>query len=78
MHILAQVNGEGLIHTLWVALLVGICIGIVYAVGRWFITKLFPGFPMALMIWNGLFILIGAALAINFVMSLAGHPLVRW
>ncbi len=76
--LLAQVSGEGLIHTLWVALLVMIAIGIIYAVGRLFLTKLFPAFPMAMMIWNGLFILIGAALAINFVMSLAGHPLIKW
>ncbi len=70
-------SGEGLIHNLLMALIVMICGGILYMMGRYFFTR--EGVPgIAMTIWNGLFILVGGIVLINFLMSLAGHPLVRW
>ena len=75
---LAQISGDGLVHQLLVVLIVGICVGIVWWLGRYFITALtLPAIVMT--IWNGLFILLGALFLINFLLSLTGHPfLPRW
>jgi len=70
-------SGSGLIHSLLAVLIVGICIGIVYAVGRWFILKLTQS-ALVMTVWNGFFILVGAIIVINFLMSLTGHPFIQW
>jgi hypothetical protein len=72
-----NVGTSGVVRSLLVALLVAICIGIVYVMGRWFFTR--PSVPPIIMlIWNGLFVLVGGIFLINVVMSLAGHPLIVW
>lgn len=77
MHMLAQISGDGLVHQLLVVLIVGICVGIVWWLGRWFITAL--GLPAIVMtVWTGLFLLLGAICLINFLLGLTGHPLIRW
>jgi hypothetical protein len=74
---LAQVSGDGLVHQLMWVLLVGVCVAIVWALGRYFITKLgAPG--MVMTCWNGLFLLLGAIFVINFLLGLAGHPFIKW
>lgn len=75
--LLSQINGDGLIHQLLIVLIVGICVAIVWALGRWFIMKFaVPGVVMTC--WNALFLLLGAIFVINFLMSLAGHPFITW
>lgn len=70
-------SGDGFIHQLLMLLIIGICVGIIYAMGWWFFRR--PGLPpMAMMIWNGIFILIGGIVIINFLLSLGGHGFVRW
>jgi hypothetical protein len=70
-------GGSGLSHnifTIFVAILIGL---IVWALGRFF----FPKFKMpevGMMIWDGLFVLIGAIAVINFLAGLAGHSFVQW
>jgi len=74
---LSSSSSDGFIHQLLFILLVGICIGIVYAVGWWFIKR--PPIPPIIMtIWQGLFILIGAIIIINFLLSLGGHGFIKW
>lgn len=70
-------GGGGLIHSLFMILIVGICVLIVWAVGRWVITK-FAAPAIAMTIWNGLFILIGAIVIINFLLSLGGHGFITY
>lgn len=70
-------GGDGLIHDLFAVLIIAICVGIVWAVGRWFIVKLaLPALVMT--VWNGFFILVGAIVVINFLLSLSGHGFITW
>lgn len=69
-------NG-GLVQSLFYFLIIGICVALVWWVGTWFISKLgAPG--VASTVWNGLFILVGLIVIINFLMGLSGHPFIRW
>lgn len=70
-------GGSGFVHQLLMILIIGICVGIVYAMGWWFLKRP-PIPPMALTIWNGLFILVGGIIIINFLLGLAGHPFIQW
>jgi hypothetical protein len=67
----------GLVHSLFFFLIIGICVAAIWWVGRWFFVKLaLPA--VAMTIWTGLFILIGLIVLINFLLSLTGHPFIRW
>lgn len=69
-------SGDGLVHQLFLFLIIGLCVAVIWWAGRWFITKLaLPA--MAMTVWTGLFILIGVIVLLNFLLSLAGHPLLR-
>ena len=59
-------NGDGIVHGLLMLLIVGICVGLIYWVGKWFIGTLGAP-PMAGKVWDGLFLLIGlrVSLALN-------------
>jgi lipopolysaccharide export LptBFGC system permease protein LptF len=70
-------DSSGLVHQLFLFLIVGICVALIFWVGRWFITKLAAP-PAALTIWTGLFVLVGLIVALNFLLGLAGHPFVKW
>jgi hypothetical protein len=69
-------GGDGMVHQLLMFLLIGICVGLIYWVGKWFIGSVGAP-PMASKVWDGLFILIGLIVIINFLLGLAGHPLFR-
>ena len=74
---LAAISGEGLIKDLLKVFGIIICALIVWGLGRYFFPKL--KMPAGgLMIWDGLFILLGALVLINFILGLFGSPLVRW
>jgi hypothetical protein len=73
---LITTGSGGLIHQLLFVLLVGICVLLIWWVGTWFISKLAAP-AIVKTIWDGLFILIGLFVVINFLMSLSGHPLVQ-
>jgi hypothetical protein len=69
-------SGGGLINGLLTTLLIGICVLLIWWVGRWFITKL--GAPAIVStVWDGLFILVGLFVAVNFLLGLTGHALVN-
>ena len=70
-------SGDGFVHQLIAILLIGICVGIVYAMGWWFLKRP-PIPPVALTVWNGLFILVGGIIVINFLLSLGGHGFIHW
>lgn len=74
---LAAVDGEGMVRQLLVMLVVGICVLVVWLMGRFFLTK-FGAPPIAMTIWNGLFVLLGGIVIINFLLSLIGHPMVKF
>ena len=70
-------SSSGLVSGLLFVLLVGICVLLIWWVGTWFIGKL--GAPaIARTIWDGLFILVGLVVVINFVLGLGGHAFVTW
>lgn len=75
--ILGAVSGDGLVQSLVYLLIIGICLGIVWFLGNYFISKL-GGPPMASTIWTGLFVLLICLAAINFLLGLTGHPLVNF
>jgi len=67
-------SSGGLVHGLLFLLMAGICLGLIFAVGRWFIGKFgLPGLVDTC--WCGLFLIILLVVVINFVMGLSGHPL---
>ena len=70
-------GGGGLVHGLFMVLIVGICVGIVYALGRYFIQK-FAAPSLAMTIWNGFFLLVIAIVVINFLLGLAGKPFLKY
>ncbi len=75
---LAQVSGEGIVKQLIFVLIIGVCLLIVWWLGK-FAAGQFGAPPIALKIWNGLFVLLLCLCAINFLLSLIGggwHP--RW
>lgn len=74
---LAAVSGEGLVNQLLFILIIGICLLIIWWLGKYFISKLGAP-PLALTVWNGLFVLLGALCAINFLLSLIDKPFIRW
>jgi len=70
-------NSGGLVQGLLYFLLVGICVLAIWWVGTWFIGKL--GAPAIVRtVWDGLFILVGLFVVINFLLGLTGHALVVW
>lgn len=72
-----QIGGEGLINNLLTFLLLGICVALIYVTGWWFWKK-FNLSPLVLTIWQGIFILVGLVVIINFLMGLAGKSIVKW
>jgi len=75
--LLAYVSGDSLVHNLLILLVVVICVAAIYFVGKWFLQRLTAG-PTALMVWDGVFILIGLIFVINFLLSLIGRPFIQW
>lgn len=69
-------SGDGLVHSLFLFLIIGLCVAVLWWAGRWFITKLaLPA--MAMTVWTGIFLLIGVIVLLNFLLSLVGHPFIR-
>ncbi len=79
-HLLAaasSLNGDGLVRNLLVFLVVLVCCLLIYFVGKLAIGKLAGG-ATAMMFWNGLFLMIGLIVAINFLLSLIDKQFIRW
>lgn len=74
---LSSGSSNGVIHALLFVLLVGICVLLIWWTGTWFIGKL--GAPAIVRtIWDGLFILVGLVVIINFLMGIGGHAFLAW
>lgn len=73
-------SDDGLIHQLMMLLLVLLAAGVLYFMGWWFATRprVAQAAPIALTIWNGLFILIGGIIVINFLLSMGNHGFIKW
>lgn len=69
-------NGGDIIHTLLTFLIIGICVLLIWWVGKWFIGKLAAP-AIVSTVWDGLFILIGLFVIVNTLLGLVGHPLVN-
>ena len=68
---------DGFLKQLLSLLIVGICAGVVYAMGLWFAKR--QSMPaMVLTVWNGLFVLVGGIIIINFLLSLTGNGFIKW
>lgn len=70
-------SGGGLVQQGFQILIIGICVAIVWALGRWFITK-FAAPAVVMTCWNALFLLVGAIVIVNFLMGLGGHPFLHY
>jgi len=74
-----HLNGgsEGLGHNIFV-IFIFILIGLsLWGLGRYFFPRLgMP--PKGMLVWDGLFVLIAVVAIINFLATMAGHPLVAW
>jgi hypothetical protein len=70
-------GGEGLIHNLFVILVIGLVLGALYAGGWYFFRKSPPFPPLAMMLWNGLFAIVILILVINFLLSLIGKGFIK-
>lgn len=75
--IIAALSGDGMVNLLVFVLIIGICLLIVWWLGRYFLTK-FGAPGIFLTCWNGLFVLLGGLCLINFLLGLVGKPFVRW
>ncbi len=82
MNLLAEItvhtgSDEGLISLLIHILIIGAVCAII-----WWLGKMACGAmnlpPRVLQVWNGLFIVVGAIVVINFLLGLGGHPFIRW
>ncbi len=71
------IDSNHVIHSLMVVLIVGLCALFIWWVGNYFIKK-FNAPPVASTMWEGLFIILGLFVAINFLLGLIGHQLVAW
>jgi len=70
-------DDSGFLKQLLTLLIVGICAGVVYAMGWWFAKR--QSIPaIVLTIWNGLFVLVGGIIIINFLLSLTGNGFIKW
>lgn len=77
MNMLMAIGGEGIVRSLMVVLVVGICCLAIWAAGKYFL-KVLGAPPHAATIWNAVFVFLGLAILINFLLGLIGSPLIRW
>jgi len=70
-------DGGGMAHSIFV-IFIFILIGLIlWWLGRYFFPKL--GAPaIVLTVWDGIFVLIGVIVVINFLAGLAGHQFIQW
>lgn len=72
-----DLGGEGFVNQLVTFLVIGLVVGILYAIAHYFATR--PKAPaIALTIVNGAFILIGGLALINFLLGLVGKGFIKW
>jgi hypothetical protein len=70
-------DGSSLVHQTFVVLVIAVCALIVWWLGN-MAGKAFSAPAIAFTVWNGLFILLGAIVVINFLMSLIGHGFIQY
>jgi hypothetical protein len=70
-------TGSGALHDLWILFLCILGGLIIYALGKYFFPRLKVP-PGGMMVWDGIFILIAAIIALNFIAGLAGHRFIDW
>lgn len=72
-----KLRGDGFLSQLITFLVVGLCVGLLYAAAHYFATR--PKAPgIALTIVNGLFIIVGCLVLINFLLGLTGKAFIDW
>lgn len=76
-NLIAAVGGEGIVRSLMIVLVIGICVLAIWAVGKYFI-KVLEAPPKANNIWNAIFVILGLFVLVNFLLGLIGFPLLKW
>lgn len=70
-------GNNGVISQLFTALIFGICLLLIWFVGKWFIGKL--GAPaLAATVWTGLFVILLLIVALNFLLGLGGNSFIKF
>lgn len=70
-------GGSDLIHSVFVILILAICLVILWFAGDWCFKKM--GVPaIVLTIWVAFFLLIGLVVVLNFLLSLIGHGFISY
>lgn len=77
MNMLMAIGGEGIVRSLIIVLVVGVCCLAIWAAGKYFI-KVLGAPPHATTIWNAVFVLIGLLVLVNFLLGLIGYPLIKF
>lgn len=72
-----EIGGSGFVNQMVTLLVFGLVVLIVYLMGRYFATR--PQVPPIVMqIWNGIFVLLGGIVLINFLMGLGDKHFIKW
>ena len=69
--------GRGIVYNFLRLLILGICCLAIWWTGKWFIGSLAAP-AIVLTVWNGLFILVGLIVLIDFLLSLIGKSFLPW
>jgi len=70
-------SGSDLVHNVFFVLIIAVCLAIVWWFGDWIFKKM--GVPaVVLTIWMIFFAFIAVVIALNFLLSLTGHPFIQW
>jgi hypothetical protein len=70
-------SGSGMIHNVFVVLILAVCLVILWFAGDWCFKKM--GVPaIVLTIWMGFFLLIGLVVVLNFLLSLIGRGFITY
>jgi hypothetical protein len=73
-----NVSGDGMVQSLLYVLIIGICLGVIWFLGRYFMQKFGAPPPLAFTVWTAIFVLLVAVAFINFLLGMTGHPLVNF
>lgn len=70
-------DGSGMIHSVFVVLILAVCLVMLWYAGDWCFKKM--GVPaIVLTIWTGLFLLIALVVVLNFLLGLIGHGFITY
>lgn len=79
MPVIAALGGDstGLLNKLFVFLVILLAAAVLYGGGRWLLKKVVEA-PIALIVWDCLWVLVGIIVVVNFLLSLIDKQFIKW